>query len=340
MIRKIFGVMLFTAIVITTNAQEKADTVIVSLAKTSKVIFTIQDRNDLEILKHYNFQDLFQDILKRIEKTDSLSTTTSTSDTLKTESPVVTEETRHEDWSSTSTGSNDEESENDDAWEQKVAYRKGRIGRTWQSFNFDLGTNNYLSDGKFPDADNALYSVRPWGSWYLAASSIQRTRAGKNFFLEWGLGVSWYNFKFQNDNTMIEKTDNGIEFVADTRDVRHIKSKLSASYINASLVPVLDFGGHGKKARMWDGYQSAFRIGLGPYIGYRVASRSKLVYNEDGNRQKDKERNNLYLNNIRYGARLQLGFRSTDFFFNYDMNELFATGKGPKLNAFSFGVIF
>ena len=31
---------------------------------------------------------------------------------------------------------------------------------------------------------------------------------------------------------------------------------------------------------------------------------------------------------------------ATDLFFNYDLNELFAEGKGPKLNAFSFGVIF
>lgn len=37
---------------------------------------------------------------------------------------------------------------------------------------------------------------------------------------------------------------------------------------------------------------------------------------------------------------MQIGVRSADFFINYDMNELFATGKGPKLNAFSFGVTF
>jgi hypothetical protein len=37
---------------------------------------------------------------------------------------------------------------------------------------------------------------------------------------------------------------------------------------------------------------------------------------------------------------MQIGFKGTDFFFNYDMNELFAENKGPKLNAFSFGVSF
>jgi hypothetical protein len=64
------------------------------------------------------------------------------------------------------------------------------------------------------------------------------------------------------------------------------------------------------------------------------------VYKEDGDKEKEKNRDNYYLNNVRYGLRLQLGFKDTDLFFNYDMNELFMAGKGPKLSAFSFGVSF
>jgi hypothetical protein len=334
-------------VAIAAQGQPKSDTVIVSLAKTSKVIFTIQDRNDLEILKHYNFQELFQDILQKVEsrgKAEPIDTASApvTATEPEPNTQEDKEESRDENWSSERSDERSHRDDDDDDkdWEQKIEHRRGRIGRTWQSFNFDLGTNNYLSDGKFPDNNNALYSVRPWGSWYLAASSIQRTRVGRNFFLEWGMGLSWYNFKFQNDATMIQKDDDGVQFIEDTRNVNHQKSKLTATYINASFVPVLDFGGHNRKPRMWDGYNSSFRIGLGPYIGYRVASRSKMVYSDDGHREKEKVRDSFYLNNIRYGARLQLGFRGTDLFFNYDLNELFATNKGPKLNAFSFGVIF
>jgi hypothetical protein len=352
MIRKMITLVLGITAVIAAQGQQKSDTVIVSLGKTSKVIFTMQDRSDLEILKHYNFQDLFQDILNKIEKSnagieknDPDSTTTVTEPTPSETEPVVTEEPREENWNTersepSSSNQDDDDDDNDEAWDKKVQHRRSRIGRTWQSFNFDLGTNNFLSDGKFPDSDNALYSVRPWGSWYLAASSIQRTRVGGNLFLEWGLGLSWYNFKFQNDDTMLQKDDDGVQFVTDTRDVNHRKSKLTATYINASFVPVLDFGGHSRKPRMWDGYGSSFRIGVGPYVGYRISSRSKLVYKDDGNLEKEKNRDSFYLSNIRYGARLQLGFHGTDLFFNYDLNELFAEGKGPKLNAFSFGVIF
>jgi hypothetical protein len=310
---------------------EQADTVIVPLANTSKVIFIVQDRNDLEILKHYNFQDLFQDVIKRIELADTTRSTDTTS--LVTASTEEVEENWTRDDEDDDDDSNDED-DNDD-WH----HNRSRIGRTWQSSNMDLGTNNFLSDGQFPDGSED-YAVRPWGSWYVALNSIQRTRLSRNFFIEWGLGVSWYNFKFERDNIRILKDDSGIQFLPDTSDVDFIKSKLSATYLQASFVPLLDFGDHSRKPRMWDGYGSDFRIGFGPYVAYRIASKSKVVYEENGEREKDKNRDSFYLNNLRYGMRLQLGFRSTDFFLNYDLNELFSSGKGPQVNAVSFGVIF
>ena len=59
---------------------------------------------------------------------------------------------------------------------------------------------------------------------------------------------------------------------------------------------------------------------------------------EGSDKVKTHTHDNFYLNNLRYGLRLQLGLRGTDIFFNYDMNDLFIENKGPKLNAFSFGI--
>jgi hypothetical protein len=341
MIKKILLTVLLGASISRMNAQEKNDTIIVELAKTSKVIFTIKDRNDLETLKHYNFQELFQDILTKLEANDTSALPKRDSADATVEAAVTEEES--EDWNR-QTSRNDDDDEDDNDYDDNYNWNVHRIhgnrwGRTWQSFNFDLGTNNYLSDGKFPDNNNELYSVRPWGSWYVGLASIQRTRLGKKFFLEWGLGVNWYNFKFQKDNILIQKDDNGVSFVEDTREVEFVKSKLEATYIAASIVPVIDFGDNSRKARIWEGYGNSFRFGLGPYIAYRIESHSKLVY-KDSSKEKEKEHDSFYLNNFRYGARLQIGYRSTDLFFNYDLNELFVSGKGPSLNAFSFGVIF
>lgn len=332
-----YSTLMVVLLVSVASAQQKSDTIIVQLANTSKVTLTIGDRKDLETLKHYNFQELFQDILTKLEKNDTTALPGQDSSTVASSHDVTG---RHEDWNDAETDDHDDEDHDHDNDNDNWNVRHNRhFGRTWQSFNFDLGTNNYLSDGKFPNSNNELYSVRPWGSWYVGLASIQRTRLARKFFLEWGVGVNWYNFKFEKDNILIQKNDDGITFVEDTRDLNYVKSKLTASYITASLIPVFDFGDNSRKARIWEGYGNSFRFGIGPYVGYRIGSHSKLVYKDNG-KEKDKERDSFYLNNIRYGLRMQMGYRSTDLFFNYDLNELFTTDKGPSLNAFSFGVIF
>lgn len=314
------------------DAQEKsADTVIVPLAESSKIIFTVGDRADLRILRHYNFQELFEDIIDRLDQSNKA---------LQDSSQQQIEHLEEADQTIAHAEQEDKdeiekESHHDNKW---VRSRRGNVGQTWQSYNIDLGTNNYLLDDQFPTGDE-LYAVRPWGSWYIAGNSVQRTKLGRNLFVEWAMGVSWYTFKFQEDNTVITKDETGLQFSTDTRNVDFIKSKLSATFINASLVPVLDFGDHSRKPRVWDGHGGGFRFGVGPYVGYRMGSRTKLVFEEDGDREKEKDRDNFYLNNLRYGFRIQIGVRSTDLFINYDMNDLFAKDKGPRLNAVSFGLI-
>lgn len=318
-----------------TSKPKAADTVVVELAKTSKVVFTMRDRSDLALLRQYDFQALFQDILVRLEKTDSIRQATSAlPDTTHTNDDLVilnNTSDDDDDWG---------DEDNDDNWGQ-YRRRHYRYRGDRHSFNFDLGTNNYLSSGAFPESEDP-YAVRPWGSWYLGINSVQRSQVTNKFYLEWGLGISWYNFKFEDAATRISKNDTGVIFAIDDQPgFSYKKSKLTVSYVNFSLVPMIDFGGYRRKARIWESHNSSFRIGAGPYVGYRIGSHTKVVYKDGNNREKDKDRDSFYLNNLRYGVRLQLGIRSTDFFFNYDLNNLFTNKAGnPNLNAFSFGIIF
>jgi len=104
---------------------------------------------------------------------------------------------------------------------------------------------------------------------------------------------------------------------------------------------VIDFGGNRRKPSFFDGHgASGFRVGVGPYVGYLIDSYSKQVHTEGGDKKKEKHHDNYYLTNLRYGVRLQVGFDDLDFFFNYDINNLFVDNKGPQLNAFSFGISF
>ncbi|MDF9797668.1 putative FlaG/YvyC family protein [Catalinimonas alkaloidigena] len=226
--------------------------------------------------------------------------------------------------------------------DRDVKFNKKHKSGTSSTFIFEFGLNNYLSNGKFPSDESELYSVNPIVSWYVSLGGMNSTHIAGPLSIDWGANVSWYNFKFENERTRIEKLDDGVFFYEDpTPDISPIKSKLVVPYLNVSLVPMFIFGKN--RSSDWEPFSyhenDGFRIGLGMYAGYRLGPHSKAVYKNDGDRRRDKDWNSFYLNSWRYGARLQMGFKSIDIFANYDLNKLFAEGKGPQLNAFSFGII-
>lgn len=224
---------------------------------------------------------------------------------------------------------------------------------TINTFDIELGTNSWLEDGNFPNESNAPYSVRPWGSWYVSLGNTLSTSIGGPFFLEWGGNISWYNWKFEDDDTRVafatdaQGHEQGLMFLEAT-DVNSIKSKLTASYLNFSFVPMLDFSYGKKRMEKEDGSvekitvkkRKGFKIGLGAYAGYRLGSKTKFVVRDGGNRDRIKDHDDFYLTNLRYGIRGRIGFGDLDLFVNYDLNDVFAENRGPKMNAFSFGVIF
>lgn len=322
------------------QAQAKpADTVVIKVGEASKVTFMIQNQKDLETLKKYDFQAVVSDLIKKLEARDTTANKVASEAYLKKDSVVVSDSQKPEE-ELTENWTNDDEQgddDDDDDWHHHERHHRG----TYHSINFDLGMNNYVTGNGFPDQDNSLYTVKPWGSWYVGINSVQRTRMVNKFFLEWSLGVSWYNFKFENEKTQITKDDNSVIFSENPLDVDFTKSKLTAAYVQAALVPLIDFGASKRKPSIFNGRSSdSFRIGFGPYVGYRIDSYTKQVYELDDDKEKPKDHDNFYLNNLRYGLRLQVGFDDIDLFFNYDLNELYTENKGPKLNAFSFGVSF
>lgn len=338
----VLGLMLGMSI--TAVAQEQTDSLIINVGK-SRIIFLVRDKQDLETLKNYDLNAILNQLSLKLQK-DSTGlvkqengTETYLSDTtiLMNQAGEPEEAEKHDDYI-------DKEPENGEHDSKQVKYKGTR-----HFFNLDLGTNNYVKDGEFPDATNELYTVRPFGSWYVGISSVNNTYIGGPLYLEWGPSVTWYNFKFQNDRIRVIDGPEGTTFAEDTDlpNADFKKSKLTVAYANFSVVPMFSLGKtiH-RKRDLWDWYnrkdgisdQKNFRIGVGGYAGYRIASYSKIVY-EDGGKEKDKDKDNFHLNNFRYGLRLQMGYGGTDLFFNYDMNELFSEGKGPKLNAFSFGII-
>ncbi len=199
------------------------------------------------------------------------------------------------------------------------------------NFSIDLGINNFLQEGSFPTSDQP-YATKGWGSWNVGLNWVGSHQIGKGVHWNIGLGFQWYNFKFENRDFQAVRGQDQISFVERT-DVTGVKSKLSASYLTAMTLLEVNLG----KTQ-----EDGLTLAVGPYIGYRLGGRSKFVYEENNEPKKiDKVNTGLYLENLRYGFRGEVGIgEHVTFFTTYDLNTLFQDGKGPSLNPITFGIVF
>jgi hypothetical protein len=185
---------------------------------------------------------------------------------------------------------------------------------------FDIGINQWIETDPAP-------TVKPWGSWNPAINAFHSYYASKNFFLKTTLGVSWYNFKFEDRNLQALRNADGVYFEEHPSQTG-IRSKISASYANLTLVPTIRTS------------SKNFRFGVGGYAGMRLGGRGKFVYRDtNGNKMKEFQMGNMFANDFRYGLRSEIGIGEVDFYINYDLNEFFQKDKGPRVNALSFGII-
>lgn len=338
------------------NGDPKADTVIIEINENSKIVIYTSSRADLSALQGYDINQMIRDLNSQLG--DSV------------EYLVIENDrgTTYVDEGRTSSGDIDglrldlgglqvqvdpdelEDFDEDDWYRRKkVSYDVERADRTTHHFNVDIGLNNWIEDGEFPDGNNSPYSIKPFGSWYVGLNSTNRTWVAGPIFIEWGLGLNWYNWKLQDPDFRFVETDINTDLVSNPNQSGK-KSKLTASYINATFVPMFDFSRGRKRVtnieaegiRIKRYSKKGIRFGLGGYVGYRLGSHTKFIYQENGNRERDKERDNFYLENFRYGLRAQVGWKGVELFGMYDLNEVFNSGRGPTgspgLNAVTFGI--
>ncbi len=363
--------ILLCGIVASSYAAVTQDTVIIELENNTRIIIYTKDVQGLKDLQNYDLNAMLRDLSMSIDSSQS-----------EVQQLVIEDPQGERYLSDTTVVINDEiEVLHGDETPQEITIRLGRYRiitdvnewddledevEDWDdvefktsvreeeespanffSFKLELGTNNYLEEGSFPDNDGAPYAVRPWGSWYIALGWTRTHEVAGPLFFEWGSSFSWYNFKFENEQVNLVKGPETVEFAILPTEIEGKKSKLTVSHINISFVPLLDFSRGKRKVKSLEGpgvrienyKQQGFRVGLGMYAGYRLGSHTKFRFKENGKTDKVKEHDNFFLNNWRYGLKFRVGIKDLDLFFNYDLNELFSSGRGPELNAFSFGLI-
>ncbi|MCF6361319.1 MAG: hypothetical protein L3J29_11235 [Cyclobacteriaceae bacterium] len=311
------------------NSNPERDTVIIKFGKNSQIILYIDNKKDLEKISQYDINRMLQDLNMSItEMDDSTKVLTIEDETgskyLKDTTIIITKIEPDNNWDSDS-----------DEGSNKRRYSP----RSKYFFNLDIALDNYLESGEFPNG-NELYAVNPIGSWYWAFGPTYRTHLFGAVFIDLGMNAALNVYRFDNPRTRLNKTPTGIEFTEDLSAVAHKKSKLATWHIQAKAIPMIAFGSDKRKSfRLWNQIDKGVRFGVGPYAGYRIWSRTKYIYDENGDKKKDKNTGNFLLNNVRYGLRGQFGFKGIDLFVEYDLNEMFQADSGaPVLQRIQFGI--
>jgi len=216
----------------------------------------------------------------------------------------------------------DEDSDDDDF---------GKFKPNWTGF--EIGLNNYVNSSGSMSLDNSMsyMDLNTSRSWNININMMQYGfgLGTDKIGLVTGLGLEWNNYHFDNNNT-IQKVNGVIEPIEDL-DLLYPniqKNRLQTTYLRAPLL--LEFQIPAGKKRIY--------FAAGPIAGVKLFSNTKIVYKEDGDKQKMKDKDDFNLSSLRYGFTARAGYRGLKLFANYYMTPLFESGKGPELYPFSVGL--
>ena len=207
--------------------------------------------------------------------------------------------------------------------------------RTTSQFVFAFGLNNAIpKDGDLENSD-----FRVWGSHFYEWGLTYNTRIFKKHNLlhaKYGFSVMYNNLR-PIDNRYFQK--NGDQTLLATSSFDLQESRLRNVYLAIPFHLEFDFS---PKKTSKDGASSYFRthesirLGIGGYGGVRIKSKQLIHYEENGDKEKTKQKGDFNVTDFNYGLSSYIGYKAISLYCKYDMNQLFK--NNGDLNNVSLGL--
>ncbi len=203
---------------------------------------------------------------------------------------------------------------------------------------FSMGLNNFMDrDYSMNLPQNADFMELHTGkSWNVNLNIIQydfgiiRDHVG----LVTGLGFEFNDYKFDgNNNIRKDSLDNIVSkayYTDDDKRVQLDKTKLSTVYLTVPAILEFQVPTSDKDHKI---HLSGGIIG-----GLKIGSNTKIVYYEEGKKEKRKKKDDFNLSPIRYGFTARVGYRFLNLYANYYPTPLFEAGTSPEIYPFAVGL--
>lgn len=198
---------------------------------------------------------------------------------------------------------------------------------------FSMGVNGYLSPNYNTSIDKKYnYMDLDYSrsfNFQFNVAQFQVNLYKKYITLNTGFGFD-YRIYALNNKTTLRADSNFTWGTIDTTNTYDLKrNKFRNTYLQVPLL--LEFNTNKNPHK-------AAHIAVGVVGQYLISSRTKLVFTQNGNVFERVRKDNYNLNPLGLKAHLSIGYSKFTMFGEYNLTDLFKTGQGPKLNAFTIGL--
>jgi len=221
---------------------------------------------------------------------------------------------------------------------EKKSWKSGGFKGHWAGLEF--GLNNYLNKDHSMSlsGDDEFMSLNTGRSINFNLNFVQHSFGivGNCFGLVTGMGLEFYNYFFEHNNSIQMDPDGVIrnkDYSALTPPIDLDKSKLTITYLTVPVLFEFQFPGQLSNSHR-------LRISFGVIGGLKLGSHTKVVYYQNNNKEKRKEKDDFNINAFRYGFTARVGYKHLNIFSDFYPVTLFEKGKGPVLYPFSIGIAF
>ena len=199
------------------------------------------------------------------------------------------------------------------------------------SFMIDFGFNRALN--KPSNFKQGFLGSRTLNLYYQYPIRIGRSK----FSFNPGIGASMERWKFTNlfvlADTTKDSNDNFLLYPGSPFFKGIKKSTLIANYVEIPIEFRFDTAP--------EDIARSFNVAIGGRIGYLFDSKMKVKFKEDGETKILKDKQNLGLNQLRYGVYTRIGVGAFNIFGFYNLSPLFEKDKGPDktiMNNYTVGI--
>jgi hypothetical protein len=215
--------------------------------------------------------------------------------------------------------------------EEQDRYRGGRNFRGhWAGL--EAGFNNYLHVASMTLPEEIAYMSLDASKSNCFNLNFSQVNIGfsRHIGIVTGLGVTFNNYRFENQNSIVEGQDGTISGLIPI-DVSVKKSKFSTLYLN---VPIM------LEAQIPAGYSHRLNVAAGVIGGLKLNAWTKIVL-ENG--EKNRVNGDYNLNLLRGGVTARIGYGNFMIYGSYYLTPWFQDLKGPNgynLEPFEIGLAF